>query len=314
MVMRKEKFLLIFKKNIRINTMAEFRENFDFRKVMAYYQSKKLAVWLEDRLYSDEAEAIKAIKPGDKYAPQKICEILGIDYDEYREELDDAETIAWRKERREYLMQFTEDPEILKKVDYVAFSQGDLEDIMSDEQTPPVVYLCGKFFRFPSGIFRKSYVTYIGMIDDVKVKFETTKKINPKALGITLENITVTTEEPVEEEEVVEEVEEIEEVEEEEEEIEEEVIPFSRNIENKILKASFIPASAITQTALRFRSRISLRYDGKTIDAKSIEMAKSRGLVMGQKVRVLTEGEDADQAMEAFTQLFEFGPKKKRVQ
>ena len=54
--------------------------------------------------------------------------------------------------------------------------------------------------------------------------------------------------------------------------------------------------------------------DGKTIDAKSIEMAKSRGLVMGQKVRVLTEGEDADQAMEAFTQLFEFGPKKKRVQ
>ena len=304
----REKFLMIFKNNVEINTLTDLRKNFDFKKVMAYFQNKKLEAWLDDRFYADEADAINAIKPTDKYAPQKICDILGVDYEEYREELDDAETVAWRQKRRTHLKKYTDNPEIIKKIDAVAFDQDDLEDILSDTPTPNIIYLCDNFFRFPSGILRKSFITYIG-IGDVKVKFETSKKINANDLDIYFENITITDEEPVE---VIEE--ELEEVEEEEvEEVEEisEPVEVNRNVENKIVQASFIPASSITQTALRFKSRISLRWDGKTTDAKSILMAKSRGLVLGQKVRILTEGEDANEAMAAMIELLEVGPKKK---
>ena len=306
----KEKFVMIFKNNIEINTLAELKKNFDFRKVMAYFQNKKLAQWLDDRFYADEADAIKAIKATDKYAPQKICDVLGVNYEDYSEDLDDAETVAWRQKRREHLKKYTDDPEIIKKVDTVAFTQEDLEDILSDTPVPNIIYLCDNFFRFPSGILRKTFITYIGLGNDVKVKFETAKKVNLKDLDIYFENITITDEEPTEEVE-----EEIEEVETETavEEVEEvaEPVPVNRNVENKIVQASFIPASAITQTALRFKSRISLRWDGKTTDAKSILMAKSRGLVLGQKVRILTEGEDANEAMAAMTELLEIGPKRK---
>ncbi len=305
----KEKFPMIFKNGVEINTLADLRKNFDFRKIMAYFQEKKLVAWLDDRFYSDEADSIKAIKPTDKYAPQKICDVLGINYEDYSEDLDDAETIAWRKKRRLHLSKYTDDPAIIKKVDNVAFTQDDLEDILSDSPIPEVIYLCDNFFRFPSGILRKSFITYIGLGDNVKVKFETSKPIVPNEVGITFENIEITDEDPNDLEEEVEEVEE--EVEEIEEDIKvEEFIPVNRNIENEIVQASFLPASAITQTALRFKSRVSLRWDGKTTDAKSILMAKSRGLVSGQKVRILTEGEDADEAMAAMKELLEFGPKR----
>lgn len=306
----KEKFVMIFKNNVEINTLAELKKNFDFRKVMAYFQNKKLAQWLDDRFYADEADAIKAIKPTDKYAPQKICDVLGVNYEDYSEDLDDAETVAWRQKRREHLKKYTDNPEIIKKVDTVAFTQEDLEDILSDNPVPNVIYLCDNFFRFPSGILRKTFITYIGLGNDVKVKFETAKKVNLNDLDIYFENIIITDEEPTEE--VEEEIEEVaEEIEVPEVEETAEPVPVNRNVENKIVQASFVPASSITQTALRFKSRISLRWDGKTTDAKSILMAKSRGLVLGQKVRILTEGEDADEAMAAMTELLEVGPKKR---
>ena len=304
----REKFLMLFKNDIEINTLAELKKNFDFRTVMAYFKSKQLITWLEDRFYSDEADAIKALKPTDKYAPQKICDILGVDYEEYCEDLDDAETVAWRQKRREHLKKYTNDPTIIKKVDTVAFDQDDLEDILSDTPVPNVIYLCDNFFRFPSGILRKNFITYIGLGKNVKVKFETSKAVNLDALDITFENITITDEEP--ETEVAEEIEEVEEEEVAEETEPAEPVPVNRNVENRIVQASFIPASAITQTALRFKSRISLRWDGKTTDAKSILMARSRGLVLGQKVRILTEGEDADEALSAMSNLLEHGQKR----
>ena len=304
----REKFLMLFKNDIEINTLAELKKNFDFRTVMAYFKSKQLITWLEDRFYSDEADAIKALKPTDKYAPQKICDILGVDYEEYCEDLDDAETVAWRQKRREHLKKYTNDPTIIKKVDTVAFDQDDLEDILSDTPVPNVIYLCDNFFRFPSGILRKNFITYIGLGKNVKVKFETSKAVNLDALDITFENITITDEEP--ETEVAEEIEEVEEEEVAEETEPAEPVPVNRNVENRIVQASFIPASAITQTALRFKSRISLRWDGKTTDAKSILMARSRGLVLGQKVRILTEGEDADEALVAMSDLLEHGQKR----
>ena len=304
----RKKFPLIFRDGTEINTMADLRKNFDFKKVMGYFQNKKLASWLDDRFYSDEADALNELKPNDRNTPRKICNILGVDYEKYYEELDDAETVAWRAQRREHLKKFTDDPEIIKKVDNVAFNQEDLEDILRESPLPNKIYLCDNFFRFPSGILRKEYIAYVG-IGNVSIKFETKKPVDISQLEITFENIKFTDEEPTEEvfeEEIVEEEEEtVEEV-----PVVEEPQQTFRFMENLLVQVNFLPASAVTQTALRFKSRIMIRFDGKTMDAKSVMLLRTRGLVKGQKATITIEGSDSKDAMDAFIELFEKGPQK----
>jgi len=286
--------------------MAELKKNFDFKKVMGYFQNGKLANWLEDRFYSDEADAINKIKISDRHAPHKICDILGVNYEDFAEELDDAETVAWRQKRREHLKQFTDNPEIIKNIDSVAFNQEDLEDILSDSPTPNKIYLCNNFFRFPSGILRKQYISYNGIGDNVRIKFETAKPVDLSTLEISFNNITFTDEdfEEVEESAEVEQV--SEQVEEVAPELETENIPpTARCVEDKVVMANFLPASAIAQVALRFKSRSTIRFDGKTMDTKSVLFLRSRGLTRGQKVVITTEGIDAEEAMAAFMELIE---------
>ena len=307
----RKKFPLLFKNNIEINTMSDLKKHFDFRKLVGYFQNGKLVTWLEDRFYSDEADAIKALRTTDRHAPHKICDIIGVNFEEYAEELDDAETIAWRQERREHLKKFTTDPEIIKRIDSVAFNQEDLEDILSDSNLPNTIYLCSNFYRFPSGILRKQYLSYVGIGDNVVIKFETKKPVDLSSLELSFQNITFTEEDMEVVEEEPESVEK--EVEEVESEVEEEVgeqPSSSRCIEDKIVQASFLPASAIAQVALRFKSRSSIRFDGKTMDTKSVLFLRSRGLVKGQKIVITTEGVDANEAMAAFLELIEKGVKR----
>ena len=299
----KKKFPLLFKGGIEINTMNDLKKNFDFKKVMGYFQNGKLRTWLDDRFYSDEADAINALKVSDRHAPHKICDILGVNFDDFAEELDDAETVAWRQKRREQIKNFTTDPEIIKDIDNVAFNQDDLEDILSDSRLPQKIYLCNNFFRFPSGILRKQYISYIG-IGQVAIKFETAKPVDLSALEISFKNITFTEEEVEVKEEVAEPVEETVEEIEEPAEIESNVM---RLVEDKLVMANFLPASAVAQVALRFKARSTIRFDGKTMDTKSVVFLRSRGLVKGQKVVITTEGIDAKEAMDAFLELLEKG-------
>ena len=305
---QKNKFPMIFKGGIQINTMSDLRKHFDFKKIMNYFQSKKLAAWLEDRFYSDEADAINKLRQNDRSVPRKICNILGVDYDKYYEELDDPETVAWRAKRREHLKKFTDDPEIIKKIDNVAFDQDDLEDILREEPVPERIYLCNNFFRFPSGILRKEYIAYVG-IGEVTIKFETKNPVDISKLEISFENINFTEEEPDEELEEDIEAEDDEEFIEEDEAAEE--LPQSfRFVESRMVNAIFIPASVIPQTALRFKSRITIRFDGKTMDAKSLDILRARGLSKGEKVTLNIEGTDAREAMDTFLDLLETGVKK----
>lgn len=279
---------------------------------MGYFQNGKLVTWLDDRFYSDEADAIKALRPNDRHAPHKICDILGINYEDYAEELDDAETIAWRNERRERLKKFTNDPEIIKKIDTVAFNQEDLEDILSDSNLPNKIYLCSNFYRFPSGILRKQYISYVGIGDNVKIKFETKKPVDFANLEISFQNITFTEEdlENIEPEKIEPVENEVEENLPENPVEEENNQPTARCVEDRTVEAGFLPASAIAQVALRFKSRSMIRFDGKTMDTKSVLFLRSRGLVKGQKIVITTEGVDANEAMAAFIELITKGVKK----
>lgn len=65
------------------------------------------------------------------------------------------------------------------------------------------------------------------------------------------------------------------------------------------------PASILVQAATKFKSKIKLTAKGKTVDAKSILMIMSMGLVKGTEVVINAEGEDAAEAVKAIVELVE---------
>ena len=52
------------------------------------------------------------------------------------------------------------------------------------------------------------------------------------------------------------------------------------------------PASVFVQTATKFKSKIQIEAKGKKVDAKSILMLMSMGLVKGTELTIIAEGED----------------------
>ncbi|MCR5834140.1 MAG: HPr family phosphocarrier protein [Selenomonadaceae bacterium] len=52
------------------------------------------------------------------------------------------------------------------------------------------------------------------------------------------------------------------------------------------------PASVFVQKASSFKSKIQLKAKGKTVDAKSILMIMSMGLVKGTEVTIVADGPD----------------------
>jgi len=57
------------------------------------------------------------------------------------------------------------------------------------------------------------------------------------------------------------------------------------------------PAALFVQTASQFTSSIYLRMDNKTVNAKSIMGVISLGVLDGQNVTVIAEGQDEEQAV-----------------
>lgn len=66
------------------------------------------------------------------------------------------------------------------------------------------------------------------------------------------------------------------------------------------------PAALFVRTAAQFRSRIRLRNlsrGGQEVDAKSIMQLLTAGVDRGSRVELLAEGDDAEQAIQALTDL-----------
>lgn len=59
------------------------------------------------------------------------------------------------------------------------------------------------------------------------------------------------------------------------------------------------PASVFVQKASSFKSKIQLKAKGKTVDAKSILMIMSMGLVKGTEVTICADGPDEGDAVAA---------------
>ena len=189
MVMRKRrvKFALELKNDEQVRSLDELQEHFDLEKIIRYCQDGKLLTWLEDRFYDDEAEEIRRLSGDESDLGEQLCRIFNIELSNVQE-ADDPETIAWRMERLEKLKQFTADSSILQHVDWVAFDQDDLEEIIHEEDTH-TVYLCQNTFTFPSGILRKNDMKYIGIGKNVEVVIKSEDVVDFDSLGISFENV-----------------------------------------------------------------------------------------------------------------------------
>ena len=176
---RKIRFALKVKDDFEARNIDELREHFDLEAVLAYFSDGKLQTWLEDRYYDDEAEAVENLSKDDSELEQKLCQILGVDYEEFL----DPEEIERRNERLKRLKQYTTNPEFIKKVNLVAFDQEDLADLLDEDQ--PEIYLCQNKFTIP---LRKKNKKYIG-IGDVEVVIRSKEKVDFGALNIEFENI-----------------------------------------------------------------------------------------------------------------------------
>ncbi|MBO4779436.1 MAG: HPr family phosphocarrier protein [Selenomonadaceae bacterium] len=63
------------------------------------------------------------------------------------------------------------------------------------------------------------------------------------------------------------------------------------------------PASVFVQKASSFKSKVQLKAKGKTVDAKSILMIMSMGLVKGTEITICAEGPDEADAVAALKKL-----------
>ena len=65
------------------------------------------------------------------------------------------------------------------------------------------------------------------------------------------------------------------------------------------------PASVFVQTATKFKSKVQIKAKGKTVDAKSILMIMSMGLVKGTEITIVADGPDEADAVKALKELVE---------
>ena len=63
------------------------------------------------------------------------------------------------------------------------------------------------------------------------------------------------------------------------------------------------PASVFVQKASSFKSKVQLKAKGKTVDAKSILMIMSMGLVKGTEITICADGPDEADAVAALKKL-----------
>ncbi len=63
------------------------------------------------------------------------------------------------------------------------------------------------------------------------------------------------------------------------------------------------PASIFVQTATKFKSKVQIKAKGKTVDAKSILMIMSMGLVKGTEITITADGPDEADAVKSLKDL-----------
>lgn len=145
-----------------VRTIEELREHFDLESVLGYFANGKLATWLRNRYYDNEASAVEALSADDEKLARKLCSILNVPYEEESTDIDIA-FIKRRQEKIAILSQTTNDESLISKVDAIALDQEDLLDIL-DTGTEKMIYLFKGKFDIPLTV---KDITYVGLENPV---------------------------------------------------------------------------------------------------------------------------------------------------
>lgn len=161
-MVKKIKFPLEMASGVQVRSLEELKQNFELEKVIEYYMNGKLFIWLKDRYYDNEAEQILKLDSKDENLKEKICNIFHVEYAASQEV--DIIKLKVRAKRIFELKKYTDDEEIIKSVDKVAFNQEELTSLLYDGVK--LIYLCGRQFIIP---LNEENVTYIGVNNPIAI-------------------------------------------------------------------------------------------------------------------------------------------------
>ena len=181
------RFPLILDKDAEARNLEELRTNFSLRAVLEYYENGKLLTWLENLYLLDEADQIRELNKEDSDFQRSLCGIFQV---EYTRDMD-PKVIEQRKKRLERLRAVTDEDGLYRMVDYVAFDQEDLADLLDEGER--TIYLCreeGKEFTFTipascTGITYTGNITHSGQRPRVRISGGTLEDM--EKFGITVE-------------------------------------------------------------------------------------------------------------------------------
>lgn len=156
------RFPLEMDNGVEVRSMEELRENFSLARVLGYIEDGKMLTWLRDRYSNDIADALEQLEVNQLDFAKKVSQIFDVTYDGKMEE--DLEKASERAERLKLLKQFTDEKKFIDAIDFVAFDQDELYDLLDNEAE--IIYLCGERFTIP---LSKQGVSYIGVNNPVAV-------------------------------------------------------------------------------------------------------------------------------------------------
>ena len=302
---KKERFALMMEDGAQVRNIDDLKAHFDVGSVVRDFSSGKLLTWLEDRYYDDEADAIRAINDNDACLEAKLCKIFGV---------ETPEEIERRLQRLNRLKQFTTDEKILSKVDFVAFDQENLADLL--DEGVDEIFLCENRFVIP---LRMKNKVYIGVGKAVAV-IGNKKQKDFAALNIKFKNVAFDNDKKPPQTNSTPEIKSAAKNATSTEKPKRKRKPAAKNpIPNTIsghhyeITTTIVnktgmherPSAVFVQTASKFKSKIQVKAKGKTVDAKSILMIMSMGLVCGTEITIVAEGEDAQEAIKALEYLID---------
>lgn len=181
---KKIKFPLIMKEEIQIRTIEELRDNFEFEKVMEYYINGKLMKWLEDRYYDEILQEIQSLNDKSDDFEKNLCSAFNVEY--VKKDVIKVEEVKIKNDRLLKLKQLTDNEEILKQIDRIAFNQEELEMLL--EKGIKEIYLCNNNFIISK---ERKNIKYIG-INNPQVIIDSDVDIDFDKLNICFENIYLT--------------------------------------------------------------------------------------------------------------------------
>ena len=74
------KFPLKMADGAMVRTIEDLREHFDLVTVLSYYDNGRLAKWLENGYYDEDAEKVAALNSASVSLVEELCDILGVDH------------------------------------------------------------------------------------------------------------------------------------------------------------------------------------------------------------------------------------------